>query len=160
MKQRTITFALNGQQVCVDVAPHETLLHVLRERAAATDVKSGCERGDCGACAVLVDGRGVNSCLTLAVQVDGRAVTTVRGLGTPDAPHPLQAAFLDGGAAQCGFCIPGMIVTLHAFLSERPCPTREEIREAISGNLCRCTGYHKILDAAEDAARQMTAVRA
>ncbi len=160
VSQRTISFTLNGQPMRLEINPHETLLHVLRERAAAAEVKSGCERGDCGACAVLVDGRGVNSCLTLAVQVDGKAVTTVRGLGTPDAPHPLQAAFLEQGAAQCGFCIPGMLVTLQAFLSERPAPTRAEIREAIAGNLCRCTGYHKILDAAETAARQMRAVQA
>jgi carbon-monoxide dehydrogenase small subunit len=160
MTQTTIQLTINGQSHRLEVAPHETLLHVLRSRAAATEVKSGCDRGDCGACAVILDGRAVNSCLTLAVQADGKAVTTVRGLGTPEAPHPLQAAFLECGAAQCGICIPGMLISLHAFLSERPDASREEVRAAISGNLCRCTGYQKIVDAALAAARTMTAVRA
>ena len=160
LTQRTIRFSVNGQPVQLDVAAHETLLHVLRYQAAATEVKSGCDRGDCGACAVLIDGRAINSCLTLAVQADGKAVTTVRGLGTPDAPHPLQEAFLEHGAAQCGICIPGMLVSLHAFLSACPDAGREQIREAISGNLCRCTGYQKIVDAAVAAAWQLTAVRA
>jgi carbon-monoxide dehydrogenase small subunit len=152
---RPIEFSLNGARVRTAVEPHETLLSVLRQRLAATEVKSGCERGDCGACAVLLDGRAVNSCLALAVQAEGRAVTTVRGLGSPDAPHPLQTAFVELGAAQCGICIPGMLVTLAAFLAAHPRPTRQEIREAIGGNLCRCTGYHKIVDAAEAAARQL-----
>ncbi len=137
------------------VEPHETLLWVLRQRLAATEVKSGCERGDCGACAVVLDGKAINSCLALAVQAEGKAVLTVRGLGGPEAPHPLQAAFVELGAAQCGICIPGMLVSLYAFLQERPRPSRLEIREAIGGNLCRCTGYHKIVDAAEAAARRM-----
>jgi carbon-monoxide dehydrogenase small subunit len=152
---RAIELTLNGASARATVEPHETLLSVLRQRLAATEVKSGCERGDCGACAVLLDGRAINSCLALAVQADGRAVTTVRGLGTPDAPHPLQTAFIELGAAQCGICIPGMLVTLYAVLSEQPAATREEIREAIGGNLCRCTGYHKIVDAAEAAARRL-----
>jgi carbon-monoxide dehydrogenase small subunit len=130
---------------------------VLRQRLAATEVKSGCERGDCGACAVLLDGRAINSCLALAVQAEGKAVVTVRGLGTPDAPHPLQAAFVAHGAAQCGICIPGMLVSLYAFLRDHPRASRQAIREAIGGNLCRCTGYHKIVDAAEAAARTLVA---
>lgn len=154
---RTIELVLNGTLVRAAVEPHETLLGVLRQRLAATEVKSGCERGDCGACAVLLDGRAINSCLALAVQADGRQVTTVRGLGTPERPHPLQAAFVELGAAQCGICIPGMLVTLHAFLREHPRASRQEIREAIGGNLCRCTGYHKIVDAAEAAARRLAA---
>ncbi len=152
---RAIEFTLNGAPVRATVEAHETLLGVLRQRLAATEVKSGCERGDCGACAVLLDGRAINSCLALAVQAEGRAVTTVRGLGTPELPHPLQAAFVAAGAAQCGICIPGMLVSLYAFLTAHPAATRSEIREAIGGNLCRCTGYHKIVDAAEAAARQL-----
>jgi aerobic carbon-monoxide dehydrogenase small subunit len=152
---RPIEFTLNGTRVRTTVEPHETLLGVLRQRLAATEVKSGCERGDCGACAVLLDDRAINSCLALAVQADGRAVTTVRGLGTPETPHPLQAAFIELGAAQCGICIPGMLVTLYAALRLHPEATRQEIREAIGGNLCRCTGYHKIVDAALAAARRL-----
>ena len=117
---RAIELTLNGARVRATVEPHETLLGVLRQRLAATEVKSGCERGDCGACAILLDGRAINSCLALAVQADGRAVTTVRGLGTPEAPHPLQTAFIELGAAQCGICIPGMLVTLYAVLAEQP----------------------------------------
>lgn len=154
---RTLEFTLNGAPARTAVEAHETLLAVLRQRLAATEVKSGCERGDCGACAVLLDGRAINSCLALGVQADGRTVTTVRGLGTPEAPHPLQAAFLESGAAQCGICIPGMLVTLYAFLAAHPRADRPAIREAIGGNLCRCTGYHKIVDAAEAAARQLLA---
>lgn len=154
---RAIELTLNGQRVRTTVEPHETLLSVLRQKLAATEVKSGCERGDCGACAVLLNGKAINACLALAVQADGKSVTTVRGLGTPGAPHPLQAAFVELGAAQCGICIPGMLVSLYAFLREHPRPSRQEIREAIGGNLCRCTGYHKIVDAVEAAARQLAA---
>ncbi len=157
MNRNPVEFTLNGRRVRLEVAAGETLLHALRHEAAATEVKSGCDRGDCGACAVLIDGRGVNSCLTLAVQVEGKEVTTARGLGSPDEPSPLQAAFLELGAAQCGFCIPGMLITLSSFILENPDATREEIREGISGNLCRCTGYQKIVDAAEAAVRQAAA---
>jgi len=157
---RTIDLRLNGRRERVAVEPHETLLLVLRQRLAATEVKSGCERGDCGACAVILDGRAINSCLTLALQADGKAIQTVRGLGSPEAPHPLQVAFIEAGAAQCGICIPGMLVTLHAFLQERPNPTREEVREAIGGNLCRCTGYRKIVDAVLDAAAKVASAQA
>ena len=154
---RTIELWLNGARVRVSVEPQETLLSVLRQKLAATEVKSGCERGDCGACAVLLNGKAVNACLALAVQAEGKAVVTVRGLGSPERPHPLQTAFVELGAAQCGICIPGMLVSLYAFLQERPRASRQEIREAIGGNLCRCTGYHKIVDAAEAAARQLAA---
>ena len=158
MTEATIEFKLNGEPVRLTVGVHETLLGVLRYRAAGPEAKSGCDRGDCGACAVAVDDVVVTSCLTLAVQVDGKRVTTVRGIGTPDRPHPLQAAFLAQGAAQCGICIPGMIMSLWGFLREHPRATRQEIREAISGNLCRCTGYRKIVDAAEAAARELAGV--
>lgn len=155
MTMQTVELTLNGERARMEVEPHETLLWALRQRLAATDVKSGCERGDCGACAIVLDGRAVNSCLALAVQAHGKAVLTVRGLGTPDAPHPLQAAFIELGAAQCGICIPGMLVSLHAFLTAHPHPSRLEIREAIGGNLCRCTGYQKIVDAVEAATRRL-----
>lgn len=148
--ERIVQINLNGRSVRLKAAPNETLLSVLRQKASATEVKSGCERGDCGACAVIVDGRAVNSCLTLAVQTDGATVTTVRGLGTPEHPHPLQEAFIRLGAAQCGICIPGVLVSLSAFLAERPDASRSEIREAVAGNLCRCTGYQKFVDAAEE----------
>ncbi len=154
---RTIELTLNGDRTRVAVEPHETLLWVLRQRLAATEVKSGCERGDCGACAVVLEGKAINSCLALAVQADGKSVTTVRSLGGAGVEHPLQAAFVELGAAQCGICIPGMLVSLAAFLQAHPRPTRQQIREAIGGNLCRCTGYHKIVDAAEAAARQLAA---
>lgn len=156
---QTVNFTLNGRSIRLDVRASETLLHALRQKAAAVEVKSGCDRGDCGACAVLVDGRAVNSCLTLAVQVEDKTVTTVRGLGCAEQSSALQAAFLEMGAAQCGFCIPGMLVSLFSFVSENPGASRQEIREAISGNLCRCTGYQKILDAAEAAAAEMLAAR-
>lgn len=154
---RTIELTLNGERARVAVEPHETLLWVLRQRLQATEVKSGCERGDCGACAVVLDGKAINSCLALAVQAEGKAILTVRGIGRPESPHPLQAAFVELGAAQCGICIPGMLVSLYAFLQAHPRAGRPEIREAIGGNLCRCTGYHKIVDAAEAAARRLVA---
>jgi carbon-monoxide dehydrogenase small subunit len=157
---RTLELTLNGQRVRTAVEPHETLLAVLRQRLAATEVKSGCERGDCGACAVILGGKAINSCLALAVQAEGKEVLTVRGLGTPEAPHPLQTAFVEAGAAQCGICIPGMLVSLYAFLRDHPLADRQAVREAIGGNLCRCTGYHKIVDAALAAARLMTAAGA
>jgi len=155
---RTIEFTLNGERARVSVEPHETLLGVLRQKLAATEVKSGCERGDCGACAVVLNGKAINSCLALAVQAAGRSVVTVRGLGGADHPHPLQTAFIELGAAQCGICIPGMLVSLYAFLEAQPRATRQEVREAIGGNLCRCTGYHKIVDAAEAAARHLVSL--
>lgn len=149
MNSYRIEIELNGELRSVEVQPQETLLEVLRNRLGAMDVKNGCGKGDCGACAVILDGKAVNSCLTLAVQADGMRVTTLRGIGTEDRPHHLQESFVEHGAIQCGFCAPGMIVSAKAFLDHNPQPTREEIREAISGNLCRCTGYKKIIDAVE-----------
>ena len=154
MEQYAVEIIVNGRPLTAQVAVGDTLLEVLREKLGAREVKNGCAPGDCGACTVLLDGKAVNSCLTLAVQADGRQVTTLKGLGTPEHPHPLQEAFVAHGAIQCGFCTSGIVLAAKAFLDENPHPTRAEIREGISGNLCRCTGYTKIVDAIEDAARR------
>jgi carbon-monoxide dehydrogenase small subunit len=151
---REIEIQVNGRPLRTTVAIDETLVDVLRHKLDVFEVKNGCGQGDCGACTVLLDGEAVNSCLTLAVQADGRQVTTVKGLGTPEDPHPLQVAFIEHGAVQCGFCSSGMILAAASLLNQSTdAPTREQIREAISGNLCRCTGYTKIVDAIEAAAR-------
>jgi aerobic-type carbon monoxide dehydrogenase small subunit (CoxS/CutS family) len=142
-----ISFNINSQTVNLDVEPTETLLFVIRERLHLTGTKEGCGRGDCGACTVLMDGYAVNSCLILAPQVDGHAITTIEGLSNDGQLDLIQQAFIDAGAVQCGFCTPGMILSTKALLSRNPDPTDTEIRTAISGNLCRCTGYIKIVDA-------------
>jgi len=152
MKTYPIEIKLNREPHKVEVTARETLLEVLRDKLGATEVKNGCGKGDCGACAVLLDGRAVNACLTLALQADGREVITLKGIGTQEKPHPLQKSFVEHGAIQCGFCTPGMIVSAKVLLDQNPQPSREEIREAISGNLCRCTGYRKIVEAIQDAA--------
>lgn len=155
MKQsKAITLIVNGNDHEVVVEPNVTLLYVLRQ-LGYTDVKSGCEKGDCGACAVLLNRTAVNSCLILAHQADGAEIITNAGLGTLNDPHPLQEAFADAGAAQCGFCTPGMIISAKALLDRTPDPSEDEIREAISGNLCRCTGYAQIVEAVQLAAHRM-----
>jgi carbon-monoxide dehydrogenase small subunit len=154
MKTYQIEFTLNGEQRQVAVAAHETLLDVLRNKLGATEVKNGCGKGDCGACAVILEGTAVNSCLTLAFQANGKEVTTLRGIGTEEKPHSLQKSFVEHGAIQCGFCTAGMIVSAKALLDQIPRPSRDEIKEAISGNLCRCTGYKKIVEAIQDAAHK------
>ena len=154
MKPELVTLTVNGRQHHVALAPNVTLLQALRD-LGYTDVKNGCEKGDCGACAVLMDGRAVNSCLVLAWQAEGAEIVTDAGLGTMDDPHPLQEAFADAGAAQCGYCTPGMIISAAALLERNPHPTEDEIREAISGNLCRCTGYAQIVKAVQVAAERM-----
>jgi aerobic-type carbon monoxide dehydrogenase small subunit (CoxS/CutS family) len=154
MKLFPVKFKVNGKEVQASFPAHRTLLHALRE-LGFTEVKNGCEKGDCGACTVLLDGLAVNSCLVLAVQARGREITTVRGLGTESHPHPLQKHFIDHGAVQCGFCTPGMILSAKAFLDKSPSPTRDEIEAAISGNLCRCTGYKKIVEAIDSAATEL-----
>lgn len=151
---KEITLKINGRNEKITVPSHRTLLEALRE-TGHVEVKCGCEKGDCGACAVLVDDVAIDSCLTLAWASEGKEITTITGLGTPDDPHPLQAAFRDLGAAQCGFCTPGMIIAAQGLLSENPAPTDDEIRVGLSGNLCRCTGYAKILDAVHHAATEM-----
>jgi len=142
-----LELVVNGECQNLEVHPRETLLYVLRERLGHYEVKDGCGKGDCGACAVLLNGRAVNACLTLALQANKQKVMTVRGIGTLERPHPLQESFIKHGAIQCGFCTPGMIVAAKALLDENRRPTREEVRRAISGNLCRCTGYNKIVNA-------------
>ena len=149
MKTYPLQFRLNGETTEAEVGARETLLDVLRNQLGAKDVKNGCAKGDCGACAVLLDGRPVNACLTPALQAQGRDVTTVRGIGREDHPDPLQVSFVKHGAIQCGYCTPWMIVSAKALLNRNAKPDRQEIREAISGNLCRCTGYNKIVEAIE-----------
>jgi len=145
---------VNGESHEVAAAPHRTLLEVLREDLDLTGTKHGCELGECGACTVLVDGEPRLSCLTLAVEMEGRELMTVEGLAGAEL-HPLQAAFVELGAAQCGYCSPGMLLTAKALLDEQPDPSREEIEEALAGNLCRCTGYLRIVDAVALAAERM-----
>ena len=140
---------LNGRSRDVDVRPEQTLLETLRDTLGIFDVKEGCNEGVCGACTVLLDGRPVSSCLVLTAAVRGRAVTTLRGLERDGGLHPLQEAFVRHGAVQCGFCTPGMLLTALAFLAREPRPDRAAIRTALEGNLCRCTGYAKIVDAVE-----------
>lgn len=148
---------VNGEQVEVSFAPYKTLLEVLREDLGLTGTKHGCELGECGACAVLVDGEPQLSCLVLGVDCDGRAIETVEGMADGAVLHPLQTAFADLGAAQCGYCTPGILMTAKALLDKEPHPSRERIKDAISGNLCRCTGYLQIFEAIEEAARVMRA---
>ena len=150
-KTSQIRFSLNGEDTDVSFAPYKTLLEVLREDLGHTGTKHGCELGECGACAVLLDGRPVLSCLVLALECDGRQVLTVEGLVSEGKLHPLQDAFADLGAAQCGYCTPGILVTAKALLDENPQPSRDQIRQALSGNLCRCTGYLQIFEAVEAA---------
>jgi carbon-monoxide dehydrogenase small subunit len=147
-----LALTVNGERRDVVFAGYKTLLEVLREDLGLTGTKHGCELGECGACAVLVDGRPVLSCLLLAVECAGADVTTVEGLARGPALSPLQSAFADKGAAQCGYCTPGILVTAQALLDQNPRPTRAEIAEALSGNLCRCTGYLQIFEAVEAAA--------
>ncbi len=149
MENVQIKFVLNGETVEVSAPPSLTLLKLLRERLGLTGSKPGCERGECGACTVLLDGDPVNSCLILAPQVEGREVITIEGLADGDKLDPIQEAFISESAVQCGYCIPGMILSAKALLNRTPHPSRDEIKRAISGNLCRCTGYAKIIKAIE-----------
>ncbi|MBN1824873.1 MAG: (2Fe-2S)-binding protein [Candidatus Eisenbacteria bacterium] len=144
--KRTITLVVNGEEWRIDVEPNDTLLETLRDRIGVKSPKVGCERGDCGSCTVLLNGRTARSCLVLAVEADGMEVTTVEGLGR-DGLTPLQNAFLEENSFQCGFCAPGVILAATELLRENPNPTEDEVKEAISGNLCRCTGYEPIVRA-------------
>jgi len=157
MEKFPLSFMLNGQLVEVDAPTTVNLLTLLRDYVNVTSVKFGCEQGNCGACTVILDGEAVNSCLVLAHTVAGREVTTIEGLGTQENPHPLQTAFYEHYGAQCGFCTPGMIMASKALLDSNPNPTRDEVVEGIVGNVCRCTGYTKIIESVLSAAEQMNA---
>ncbi|HEY3425410.1 MAG TPA: (2Fe-2S)-binding protein [Negativicutes bacterium] len=149
MNKTLISFILNGQKTEIEVEPELLLVDMLRNRLGLTGTKIGCGEGDCGACTILLDGKNVNSCLILALQVNGHDILTVEGLGSYDKLHPLQEAFIAEGAVQCGFCTPGMLLSAKSLLDENPQPTRQQIAKHISGNLCRCTGYAKIINAIE-----------
>ncbi len=154
MKQ-LITLFVNNKEYEIAVAPNKTLTQVLREDLDLLGTKEGCGIGDCGACTVILDGRPVNSCLVLAVQANGGQVSTIEGVAEGQTLHPLQQAFVDHGAIQCGFCTPGMVISAKSLLDKNPDPSEYEIRETISGNLCRCTGYQKIVEAVKAASENM-----
>jgi carbon-monoxide dehydrogenase small subunit len=145
--KKTIQLSINRRTYTVEVEPHWTLLDILRNELGILGTKRGCDKGDCGTCTVLVNGRAVNACLYLAVRANSKEILTVEGLETDEGLHPLQKAFLQKGAVQCGFCTPGMLMAVVSLLDENPSPTEEEVRWAISGNLCRCTGYQHIVEA-------------
>jgi carbon-monoxide dehydrogenase small subunit len=152
MSKLTMNLTVNGERYELEVEPHRTLLEVVRDDLRLTGAKEGCGTGDCGACSMIVDGRLVTSCLMLAVEADGADVLTIEGLARDGKLHPLQQAFIDHGAVQCGFCTPGVILAAKCLLDANPNPSEEEIRRAIAGNLCRCTGYTKIVRAIAAAA--------
>ena len=155
MKEIEISFKINGQPTTLSVAPQKTLLEMIREDLLLTGTKEGCGHGECGTCTVLLDGQTVNSCLVLAAEADGKELFTVEGLSQGDELHPLQKAFTEHHGLQCGFCTSGMLITSKALLDKNPDPSREEIREGLAGNLCRCTGYVKIIDSIQAAAKVM-----
>jgi len=146
---------VNGKRYQLKTLPNRTLLEVLREDLGLTGVKDGCSSGECGACTVLLDGKAVNSCLVLIGSANGHSIDTVEGLQKNNALHPLQKAFVEKGAVQCGFCTPGMLMAAKALLDQNPDPSEEQIRTALAGNLCRCTGYTKIIDAVQEAAKEL-----
>jgi carbon-monoxide dehydrogenase small subunit len=150
-----VRLTVNGTLYEFSVHPWETLLEAIRDRLALTGTKEGCGLGECGACTVIMDGKTVNSCLVLAVEADGKQVTTIEGLADGEELHPLQEAFIEHGGLQCGFCTPGMIMSAKALLDETPNPSGQEIRRGLAGNLCRCTGYTKIIDSVTSAAKKM-----
>ena len=149
--KKMISITINGKEYELAVAPNMTLADLLREELLLTGTKKGCEMGECGTCTVLMNGRAVNSCLVLAVQAAGKEITTVEGLETEEGLHPLQEKFIENGAIQCGFCTSGMLLSAKELLDKNPKPSEREIRTAISGNLCRCTGYQKIVESIKDA---------
>jgi carbon-monoxide dehydrogenase small subunit len=151
----SLRMTLNGKEVSVDVEPGDLLADILRDKLGLVGTKIACGEGECGACTVLVDGRAITSCIYPALKVQGREVTTIEGLGEHGQLHPIQQAFVDVTAPQCGYCIPGMVMSAKALLDQNPHPTPEEIEEGISGNLCRCTGYYQIMEAIELAAQRL-----
>jgi carbon-monoxide dehydrogenase small subunit len=157
MTETQIAFDMNGNQEQVAAAPNQTLLQLLRDELGLTGTKDGCSSGDCGACVVLLDGKPVNSCMVLALQADGSSVMTIEGLAKDGELHPLQRAFGEAWAFQCGFCTPGMLISCYALLESNDNPTREEILTAIAGNFCRCTGYQGVVKAVQQAAAELRA---
>ncbi len=156
MKPIEIKFTVNNRPYHLTTAPNRTLLHVLREDLGLMGTKEGCGVGECGACAVLMNGEPVNSCLVLIGQANDSTITTIEGISKNGQPHPLQKAFVEHGAVQCGFCTPGMIIVSKALLDKNPDPSEQEIREALAGNICRCTGYTKIVEAVQAAAKEIS----
>lgn len=155
MNERVIKLIINGEPAEVTVSPRATLLEVIRDKLELTGTKEACSLGECGACTVILDGKAVNSCLVLAVEANGKEILTIEGLSKNGQLHPLQKAFIDEGAVQCGFCTPGMILSAKALLDKNPEADEDEIKEALAGNLCRCTGYIKIVKAVKTAAQTM-----
>jgi carbon-monoxide dehydrogenase small subunit len=155
MSEITVTLTVNGHVLTVTAAAHKTLLYLLRDNLSLYGTKDGCSEGECGACTVLMDGQPVNACLILAGQADGKDIITIEGLATNSHLHPLQRAFVQAGAVQCGFCTPGLILSAVALLKNHPQPTDDQIRHALTGNLCRCTGYTQIIEAVKLAATEM-----
>ena len=151
-----VAFELNGKDVTVETRPNQTLVDLLRDELGVTSVKKGCEQGECGACTLMVDGVAVTSCIVLAPQIQGRKVTTLDGLEDDPLMEKLRAAYVENGAVQCGFCTPGMLISSYALLKVNPKPTQEEVKIGIEGNICRCTGYTKIIAAIHDAAERMS----
>jgi carbon-monoxide dehydrogenase small subunit len=151
--KKLITLIVNSKEYEVAVAPNKTLTQVLREELGLMGTKEGCSIGDCGACTVILDGRAVNSCLVLAIQANGSEITTIEGVAEGQALHPVQQAFVDYGAIQCGFCTPGMVLSAKSLLDRNADPSEADVRQALSGNLCRCTGYQKIVEAVQEAAK-------
>ena len=156
MENITVNFVVNGQERQISTPPNRTLLHVLREDLGLTGVKNGCEEGECGACTVIVNGNAINSCLMFIGQADHCKITTIEGVSDGDQLHPVQQALLNNGAVQCGFCTPGFVMSIIALLDKNPNPTDEEIRVALSGNLCRCTGYTKIIQAVKSVVKELS----
>ena len=154
-RPRKISVTVNGRKVDVAVSPSETLAEFLRTRLALAGTKEGCDTGDCGACTVILNGKAVNSCLVLAIETHGGSVTTIEGMSSDGQLHPLQQAFIDNGTVQCGFCIPGMIMSAKALLDENPNPSEDDIRLGLAGNLCRCTGYVNIIRAVAAADKEL-----
>jgi carbon-monoxide dehydrogenase small subunit len=155
MEKIELHMTVNGKEVNVEVKPYARLLDVIREELSLTGTKEGCGIGECGACTVIVDGQTVNTCLTLAASMEGKNITTIEGVMENDELHPIQQAFIDHHALQCGFCTPGLVLSAKALLDENPTPTREQIKVGISGNLCRCTGYEQVIEAIEEVSKKI-----
>lgn len=156
LKIAKINFKVNGKSVSLEVPFNKTLLDILRDYLGLTGTKRGCDKGECGACTVIFNGKTVNSCLVLAPQIDGSEIITIEGIGNFENPHPIQKAFVEEGAVQCGFCIPGFIISAYSLLNRNRMPSEDEIREELSGHLCRCTGYIKIIKAIQKASKELS----